>query len=114
MNSGASPRGQEVEHAGALADFHHPQPQRHDAGQTQGDFKCGLAAIEAGLDQRGKDVLLTMDQKLQQGGREGGQEEADPQPTVFGGFQFQAAQLQLLVRAAIMFGVQGTNQAGFQ
>ena len=49
------PAREEFEHAGALADFHHPQPQRHHAGQAEGDFKCGPAAVEQRLDQRGKD-----------------------------------------------------------
>src|SRR5471030_321877 len=70
---------QQVDGAGLLADIHDAQPQRHHAGQRQGDIHhAGARRVEGAVDDALEDFGVAQEQPLRQRGGEADQEKAGP------------------------------------
>jgi hypothetical protein len=76
---GAMTLGQPADRAGLFADVHDAQPQRHHAGQRQGDVHhAHLGGVEGAVDDALEDFGIAQENPLGQCRDEANQEEAGP------------------------------------
>ena len=68
---------EKLDQPAALADFHHPQPQAHDADQAERNVEAGLGRVEQPVQYPREDIEVAL-QQLRQRRDKADEDEGDP------------------------------------